>query len=227
MLPGEEKPLTLSLSPTWGRGLQATVGVDPKTQASPPLPLPLPAPPDWVWRRLRVERVRRVPAAGRGLSARDVAGPTFVRVLSRVQGGTCSGSTGLVLGTQPASDGVPLQCSGLLPCLNRQPQVKDTPPALHLGSLVLFPHPSLPLLLCPWGSNRSSRGQNTISFNKLNLLRLLITSGVGSDQRGGYSPGGPCGGGREGEIPLRETNRWLAQGTPPTVIGTLGRLAFY
>lgn len=60
------------------------------------------------------------------------------------------------------------------------------PPAVHPSSLP-----------CPLGSNRSSHGQNTISFNKLNLLRLLITSGVGSDQRqrGGCSPPGPCGGG--------------------------------
>lgn len=79
-------------------------------------------------------------------------------------------------------------CSGrsssLLPpcaqvhCLPRQ---QAPPPASHLG----LPLPSCPFLalFCPLGSNRSSRGQNTISFNKLNLLRLLITSGVGSDQR--------------------------------------------
>jgi hypothetical protein len=134
--------------------------------------------------------------------------------LSRVQGGVCPGSTGLVLGSQPDSDGVSLPCSGLLPCPSRQPPVKDSPPALHLGSLVPFPHPSLPLLLCPWGSNRSSRGQNTISFNKLNLLRLLITSGVGSDQRGGYSPGGPGGGGREGEIHVEGVESLAGPGDP-------------
>lgn len=33
-------------------------------------------------------------------------------------------------------------------------------------------------------------------------------------------------GGKE-KYMLREWNHWLAQGTPPTVIGTLGRLAFY
>lgn len=93
-----------------------------------------------------------------------------------------------------------MRCDALLP--KPVPTINYTPSHLAPGPFPAFPHPSLPLLLSPWGSNRSSRGQNTISFNKLNLLRLLITSGVGSDQRqrGGYSPGGPCGGGREGEI---------------------------
>lgn len=80
---------------------------------------------------------------------------------------------------------------------------------------VLCLSPPLPSLASrPWGSNRSSRGQNTISFNKLNLLRLLITSGVGSDQRGGYSPGGPCGGGREEEIHVEGVESLAGPGDP-------------
>lgn len=76
------------------------------------------------------------------------------------------------------------------------------PPTLHLGLPELSP-PSPSLAPRPWGSSRSSRGQNTISFNKLNLLRLLITSGVGSDQNQkeeASAPGGSCGGRREGGI---------------------------
>lgn len=109
---------------------------------------------------------------------------------------------------------VPLPCSELLSCPSLQPPIKDTPSRLAPGHSCASPHPSLPLLLCPWGSNRSSRGQNTISFNKLNLLRLLITSGVGSDQRGGYSPGGPCGGGREGEIHVEGVESLAGPGDP-------------
>lgn len=67
-------------------------------------------------------------------------------------------------------------------CSNRHPYPHNS----HLGLPLPFsPLPCSPALhpLTPLGSNRSSHGQNTISFNKLNLLRLLITSGVGSDQR--------------------------------------------
>lgn len=79
------------------------------------------------------------------------------------------------------------------------------PPAIHPSSLP-----------CPLGSNRSSHGQNTISFNKLNLLRLLITSGVGSDQRqrGGCSPPGSSRWLWKGiQNHREETNHHLALGT--------------
>lgn len=91
------------------------------------------------------------------------------------------------------------------------------------SSLAPGPPPAIPPLLaplCPLGSNRSSHGQNTISFNKLNLLRLLITSGVGSDQRQreeAAAPRGPCGGcGRESRNNTwRETNRPWPRGPLP------------
>lgn len=95
------------------------------------------------------------------------------------------------------------------PCL--PPRQQGSPPASHLG----LPLPSRPSLapFCPLGSNRSSSGQNTISFNKLNLLRLLITSGVGSDQRQreeAAAPGVPVEveGGKGGTRGGRQTTTW-------------------
>lgn len=120
------------------------LGLTQKAQASSPLLLPLPV-PDRVWHSLRVERVQRVPTASRDLSASDVAGPTFVGVLSSVWGGVCPGSTGLGSPWVPSLPWTGTStCSELLSCPSLQPHIKDTPPALHLGSLVPFPTPPFP-----------------------------------------------------------------------------------
>ena len=119
----------------------------------------------------------------------DVAGPTLARAtgsLAPAWGRRHSGSLGSPgLGADSrasvgrgtcAQEGA--ACSSRACTASHFPHQRAPPPASPLG----LPNPS-PTSLGPQGSNRSSRGQNTISFNKLNLLRLLITSGVASDQK--------------------------------------------
>lgn len=209
-------------------GEELHCGLTQKAQASPSAPLPSPC---GVWLRLRVERGQREPRASGGLSVpSDVAGPTLAQAP-----GASAGAALLWLDRARCLPPSQACTRHLLapPCAQARclPRQQASPPAAsHLG----LPLPFCPSLapLSPLGSNRSSRGQNTISFNKLNLLRLLITSGVGSDQRqrkeaaapagGGGGPcGGDGGGGRKGRDTLRETSHYLAQGTPPTVTGEL------
>lgn len=119
----------------------------------------------------------------------DVAGPTFAQALGTSPGAVLLwldwAPPGSSLTAQPACDEAPtpkevklVPPSAQAPCF---PCQWAPPPASHLG--LPLPSPPLPAPLRPLGSNRSSCGQNTISSNKLNLLRLLIMSGVGSDQR--------------------------------------------
>lgn len=157
-----------------------------------------------VWCLLRVERGGHAPAAGSRAfwCQNDVAGPHVLAQALSASPGAGSAQAQHEL-AQPAQGGsVPCPSPRLSARLPVRP-----PATMHLGlPLPAILHPSPPLLRPP-GSNRSSRGQNTISFNKLNLLRLLITSGVGSDQRwrGGRSPRGP--GGRGGGYIWREKPR--------------------
>lgn len=124
----------------------------------------------------------------------DVAGPTLAQATGSLAPAWGRCYSGLLGSTRLVADSTASwrhlhsgRWGLLLPCLRCFPRFPPAfgttgqpPPTLasHLG----LPNPS-PTSLSPQGSNRSSLGQNTISFNKLNLLRLLITSGVASDQR--------------------------------------------